>query len=526
MAFNVDQASLDFALEHLEVQGDSYLLPPAFEIEAMGHVWDEFGRTLAGQDLDMWRTGAKRECLSPKPGLGLRIATQLDPVDTLLTTALVVEVGDRLEAARLPREDGIVHSHRFTSGLPHGRLFHPDFGYASFRERSLEIAEEEDGFVLLTDISDFYPRLYLHRAENALRAALAPDDGMARVLNKFLSQWNQSISYGLPVGPSAIRLVAEITINDVDQALAAEGFVFCRYSDDFRIFVADQGEARRALAFLAHLLSDNHGLSLQAAKTEILSAEAFTERFQLSEQDRATASMQENLGSLLETLGVDTYELPDLDDLPDELVEQIEKANVWELLRKQLDAEHRDSRTTNFVLQQVQWWGLADDEDLLIDHLDRFETHFPAAVRAATANEDLDVDERRELGGKLLGSLDGEVMAHLEFFRAWLLSVFTQTSDWNHTEKLLDIRRRHSDSFTKSYSTLALGVAGVDHWFRSHRGDISLMDPWERRAFLAGASCLPVDERKHWYASVKPNLERLELAVVQWAKDNGLQRSA
>lgn len=49
------------------------------------------------------------------------------------------------------------------------------------------------------------------------------------------------------------------------------------------------------------------------------------------------------------------------------------------------------------------------------------------------------------------------------------------------------------------------------------------MDPWERRAFLAGAACLPKDERKHWYASVKPQLSPLELAVVEWSKANAPQ---
>jgi hypothetical protein len=64
---------------------------------------------------------------------------------------------------------------------------------------------------------------------------LGVDDGAARVFNKFLTQWNQSISYGLPVGASAFRLVAEVTINDIDHALAAQGYRFCRYSDDFRL---------------------------------------------------------------------------------------------------------------------------------------------------------------------------------------------------------------------------------------------------------------------------------------------------
>ena len=44
------------------------------------------------------------------------------------------------------------------------------------------------------------------------------------------------------------------------------------------------------------------------------------------------------------------------------------------------------------------------------------------------------------------------------------------------------------------------------------------MEPWERRAFLAGAACLPKDERKHWYGSVRPGLSRLERVVLEWAR--------
>ena len=119
------------------------------------------------------------------------------------------------------------------------------------------------------------------------------------MLNKFLTQWNQSISYGLPVGASAFRLVAEVTINDVDQALAARGYRFCRYSDDFRFFVASEREGREILAFLARTLSNSHGLTLQAAKTELIPAEEFSERFRWSEQDEATGTIQENLHELL-----------------------------------------------------------------------------------------------------------------------------------------------------------------------------------------------------------------------------------
>ena len=96
-------------------------------------------------------------------------------------------------------------------------------------------------------------------------------------------------------------------------------------------------------------------------------------------------------------------------------------------------------------------------------------------------------------------------------------------AEWNHSSKLQEIYERYSESFTRSAAVLALGVAGIDHWFRTERERLSLMDPWEHRAFLAGAACLPKDERKHWYASVKPQLSPLELAVVEWAKANAPQ---
>src|SRR4051812_25842221 len=133
MAFRLDMSALDFALEHLESQGDSDIVPPAFEIAAIRHSWDHLGPRLANADLDVWRTGARRQCLSPKQHLGLRVTTQLDPIDTLLATALVTQVGERLEAERLPRDEQIVHSHRFEAGLPHGRLFSPAFNFRSFR---------------------------------------------------------------------------------------------------------------------------------------------------------------------------------------------------------------------------------------------------------------------------------------------------------------------------------------------------------------------------------------------------------
>ena len=250
MTFNLEAWALDAALEHLEQHGDSDILPPAFELKAIRHSWNSMRDHLAQADLDTWTVGPRRRCLAPKAHMGLREATQARPAGLVLTTALVLHGGERLEAVRLPEHDGVVHSHRYAPGLDRGRLFDPDYNVYSFRIAHLSSRKPAGMFCSLTSRTS-YPRIYLHRVENALRSALGIDDGAARVLQKFLSQWNQSISYGLPVGAAAFRLVAEVAINDVDQALAAEGYQFCRYSDDFRLFVPSERRAREGLAFLA-----------------------------------------------------------------------------------------------------------------------------------------------------------------------------------------------------------------------------------------------------------------------------------
>jgi hypothetical protein len=48
-------------------------------------------------------------------------------------------------------------------------------------------------FVVIADIAGFYPRLYDHRLENALRVMSEMDDH-ARVVIKLLKQWDEKYS--------------------------------------------------------------------------------------------------------------------------------------------------------------------------------------------------------------------------------------------------------------------------------------------------------------------------------------------
>ena len=78
------------------------------------------------------------------------------------------------------------------------------FGKSSWRDyrmRALELSRAHS-YVVVTDIADFYPRIYHHRVENALLRLPHPGDFPNRIKN-LLSIFSKNVSYGLPIGGPA-----------------------------------------------------------------------------------------------------------------------------------------------------------------------------------------------------------------------------------------------------------------------------------------------------------------------------------
>ena len=516
--YKVSREALDFALTHLTNRGDTDIFPAAFELLAMDSDRDRLFEWLAGEDLDTWTTRQLRSCLTPKGVSGFRVATQLDPIDAMLSTALVYEAGEDFERQRLGSD--MVMSHRFAPNES-GGLFDSAYSFERFRLRSLELAEDYE-YVVITDISDFYYRLYLHPIENVMSMATTVD--RARAIKKLLFGWNDSVSHGIPVGGAAMRLIAELAIDDVDQSLRSEGVTFCRYSDDYRLFATSEGAARRSLAHLADVLYRNHQLTLQAAKTEVLTAEEFNERFHLGERDAVRHELMQGLEELLEQLGIDSYNAPiDLDELDEGQITELEQLNLNEIVRQQASSDQAvDFALLRFALSSLQQFGSFDiPPDELDGYLEVLAPVIPHLVLAlaASTNE----DDRVSVVEWLLSLRNHATIGHLPFNTSWLLHPFTLSRSWNCLDQVSDAFASASDDFVRTQAILALGQGGAAHWFKREKQNLGRYGAWERRAILAGASCLPGDEYVHWYRSIKSRLDDLEHYVVQWARDGGLE---
>ena len=90
--------------------------------------------------------------------------------------------------------------------------------------------------------------------------------GQSELVKKIIKTTRARQSYGLPVGSTASRLLAECVLNDTDMHMKNMGVIFTRYVDDFRIAVPAGMEAHSILCRLAEHLMVTEGLSLNVIR--------------------------------------------------------------------------------------------------------------------------------------------------------------------------------------------------------------------------------------------------------------------
>lgn len=512
--------SLDWALNHALTRGDSNIFPRAFEFEAIKFDWEHVRDSLTSADVLDWNSRPLRRCLSPKHRYGFRIATQVDPIDFLLITALIYEIGNDIEKARIPKSEGIVHSNRFKSDAD-GRMFDPEIGFDTFRQRSSDLATSGSySHVVVTDIADFFPRLYSHRVEGALSNATKHNNHVKAIMH-LLSEWNQTVSYGIPVGQAASFLIAEITIDDIDRTLRSEGITFVRYVDDYRLFANSAIEAHRHLATLANALFNNHGLTLQEHKTHILSTDDFLRGYFSTGAGIELAALKEKFAEFIVSAGLEhPYNDIEYEDLSHEDQELIDSLNLTELLNDQLRSPDPDISLLRFIISRLGQLDNHECASIILENIDKLYPIFPAVIRYLGRLRKLSSVEKTAIGAQALELIDKSFVSHLEYHRAWLFSLFSEGVGWGAGTELASLFSKFPDQFSQRKLVLALGKSHQDFWFRARKDSIFESVGWYRRAFLAGASCLPNDERKHWFNFLKPHSDLLEQAVMKWASSN------
>ena len=518
------KASISAAIENIANFGDTDVFPFPFENRvftempglvqtALENINNDFEGHLQRHHPDNINT------LAPAGHTAFRWATQLDPLWNAYFLALVIELGSDIEKARIPVNEGAVFSYRFVSPQSKGRIFDDSVNWQTYLQATID-ATEHYPYIIICDISDFYSRVYHHRIENALKRLQGSSEAAHRIV-RLLQVFSGGVSYGLPVGGPASRLLAEISLNSVDKLLRAESISFCRFVDDYRLFCTSREQAYQYLIVLSKMLF-NEGLSLQKNKTRILGAKELKDEVALLVQNH---KMDEGEGTdeqrlLKISLHFDPYSTTSIADYK-ALQEQIARVNISGILARELEKTRIDSVLVKKAIDALRGVEPNERRTILAELMkpDNLHTLAPIFTRLLIVLRDiyteLDTDTQDIIDNALNELvISGSYLISLNLNLAYVVQVLRHRST-EEKERLFVKLFKEAEPLVRREIMLAMTQWGHSHWLSDQKKNFNGFSKWERRSFIV-ASYFLEDEGSHWRGHLKSSFDPCENMIREW----------
>jgi Reverse transcriptase (RNA-dependent DNA polymerase) len=462
--------------------------------------------------------------LAPVNYTGFRWATQMDPLWNLYFLALVLAISEKVEAARLPVNIKRIFSYRYRWNEEAADIFDDASGWRDFMECSLERAAISR-FVVVCDISEFYPRLGHHRLENALLQLGTSGDTHSRIM-AFLKNFSNTNSFGLPVGGPAARILSELVLNQIDRLLEMEGINFCRFADDFHIFCSSNEEAYGRLIFLSEKLLRTQGLQLQKAKTRIMSSAEFAATNPLTPNtgDGDLAASHERARGLMKlSLRFDPYSQTKEEDY-EALRAEIERFDILELLREELLKSRIHIGLTRKIVAAVKYLDPRSRDDAVTTMINSAELLYPifssVLTVARSVFDELSVQAQALVHNKLVELIEGHShVLSVELNLAFAIRLLSCKHSPEAEAVLAKLfKLSSSSSLLRRDIILVMAKWKNWYWLSDLRASFRSLGVAERRAFIIASYALR-DEGRHWRNHTADEFSLFEHLVQQWAGD-------
>lgn len=449
---------------------------------------------------------------------GFRWATQIDPFWNAYFLGLVISIGNDIEQARIARDRDIVFTYRFAYDESSKSMFDPTIGWRQFQDCSIRHAQGRN-YVLICDIADFYPRVYHHRLENALKKATDDRATITKIM-RLLSAFSGGISFGLPVGGPAARLLSELLLNRVDRLLSTNSITFCRFADDYHIFAESREEAYANLVFLNEKLLENEGLSIQKSKTRILTAEEFLAT--AAQDDAVETSELDSQQFLSLNLRYDPYS-PTADDDYEKLKSELQRFDIVGMLAREMGKSRIHQTLTRRLLSAVRHIAPDTRNEAIKSLVDNYPVLYPVfpnvMMLLKSALSDLEpetqqyaFDKTRDLISS--GSHITRVAVNLDYALRVLADDMSE-----ETESLMVRAYQDTDRLIlKRDIILIMAKRNADYWLSDIRKAYQSTDYWTKRSLII-ASYVLEDEGKHWRDKIKRGFTPIESLVREWAAE-------
>lgn len=493
--------SLNWAIAHIQKYGDTDIFPTPFEYNLFKSIWPEVLTELKQIDISIHELSASLKMMSPKHITGFRAATQMDPIDAILFTALIYEISEPIENFRICKDDKIACSYRILTG-PDGQFFSRDNGWNDYLSKSEELSNDPAcKYVLTADISDFYNQISHHRVQNALASTTISENRSKTVERLLKNHAALHHSRGVPVGPSASIPLAEICLSDVDLFLMRKGHKHTRYVDDFRIFCESKQAAITALHNLSEYLYKSHRLTLQSHKTTILDVNVFRQG-ELFDPEKEELKRKENrIADFIDSLDIPPYTDPDDFEIDDDAEAEFTRETIRELFIYLLSQDHIHLGLARYLLRRATILKTRVILQLVLDNIVKL---LPALREVAIyLIKVYDKSRPEQIGDVLLSLLQSSDYKNIPYIQYWVLEIVSRNTNIFNQNSALFIAESANPYISERMSALIAKNYNIIDWVRERKETWQTSQVWAQRAIIYASSILPKDERNHWLKQIE-----------------------
>ncbi|HZG87835.1 RNA-directed DNA polymerase [Paenibacillus sp.] len=470
-----------------------------FEYEVFDYYKNELLQGIVDNMLkqEEYKPKSLRTIRVPKTSYTTRPGSVPEIEDRIYYQYLVDEIADEIEEKLVPVEDRIVHSYRYNNNRTSSEMFLKGrASYTTFEGRTIEISNDFK-YVIVTDVSSYFERIYHHELENTLRG-LGATPTIVESLCELLRKWRKGNSYSIPQGIWPSDYLGNIYLDPVDKFMMRKGYVYCRFVDDIRIGVNSYLEAQSVLLLLEEKLA-SLGLTLNDAKTKIIPSEQIEEILFPHKQRIEEIKDEIRSASNFSFNPYVDFEEEDADD------EDVDLTSARELFREQLSLEYPMPSITRFCLKHLN--NFQDEEILedVIKNLDRLVVVTPQVVGYLYSLYKIADEQGKYYISSSIASFIKDELTNYDWQIMWFLQLMSKFKSIG-TDEVNSIREHIMNSNKEIHDAVlinALLLLGKHGDSADYEWILSLFDKnyssWVRQGIIYSLRNMPKTKRNHFY---------------------------
>lgn len=449
---------------------------------------------------------------------GFRRATLIEPFWNAYFLGLVISIAQKIENIRIPMSENKIFSYRYKWDKIKSTLFQ-NTTWIDYKKKCIELSTQYP-YVLQTDISNFYSRINHHKLDNELKSLNSSNN--TDKISTLLSNFTGTISYGLPVGGPAARILSELALNNTDHHLKSKNIIFCRYADDYTIFCNSESECYKHLIFLSERLAIDQ-LELQKGKTKILTSQEFQDIHKFLDPQNIESVESDDEQKLLNiSIRFDPYSPTAIDDYED-LKKAVQEIDIIGILSKEVNKSVIDQTVTKQAIHAIKVMDsyhqisaikiLLDNNNLLT--LSPVFTSILRLIRGIY--DDLDYNIQDYIDNQLINLFQASsYLTKIELNVNYILQILSVRKSNIKESLFIDLYDNAETNYLlKRQIIIAMSNWHCRYWLTDVKSKFSLLSIWERRAFIFSSYVLG-DEGHHWREHNKKRFTIEENLIKEW----------